>query len=326
MSWFTPLLTSVAPSMSSVTSVCLGHGSMTPERKALDRIPMTVVEGFRCAAAARDITDLQHRLDDLDPALRGFGYEGATMAYTIVDALAGGNRTRDLLDGPGRAHLLLSYIGIGFAMRRLPRMLWPRVLPDLDAPPYHPALSWLAVDGYGFDLAYFQTHKYVNEQRRPKPWPWLGREDYFAHAVDQGIGRALWFIAGGKPEIAVDLLAGFPADRHADLWSGLGLASTFAGPTADETPYVTLRELSGDHWVDLALGSGLASAARKASGHVPAHSEVASNAFTALDVAEAAVEAEEAAATDDTAEMPAYGRWRSCLTVRLTGVMEPCAS
>ena len=32
-------------------------------------------------------------------------------------------------------------------------------MPDLTGSPYYPTMSWLAVDGYGFDLAYFDTRR-----------------------------------------------------------------------------------------------------------------------------------------------------------------------
>jgi len=87
---------------------------------------------------------------------------------------------------------------MGFAMARLPRPVWKKILPDLTGDPYYPVMSWLAVDGYGFDRAYFDTKRWVDEQRVPKPYPWAGAPDYFPRAVDQGIGRALWFICGGS--------------------------------------------------------------------------------------------------------------------------------
>jgi len=61
------------------------------------------------------------------------------MAFTVRDSMAGGrgHRTRDLLRGPGVPHTFLTYIGIGFAMARLPRPLWKGVLPDLTGTPYY---------------------------------------------------------------------------------------------------------------------------------------------------------------------------------------------
>jgi len=63
--------------------------------------------------------------------------------------------------------------------------------------------SVFAVDGFGFDRAYFETRRWVDEQRVPAPYRWEGSPDYFLRAVDQGIGRALWFICGAHaPDVA----------------------------------------------------------------------------------------------------------------------------
>src|SRR5256885_875965 len=105
--------------------------------------------------------------------MRGFAYEGATMAFTVLDAMSfrRRHRTRDLLLESDQPHIFLTYIGIGFAMARLPRPLWKKVLPDLTGSRYYPTMNWLAVDGYGFDLAYFHTKRWVDQQQMPRPYP-----------------------------------------------------------------------------------------------------------------------------------------------------------
>nr|BFE84801.1 hypothetical protein GCM10020093_074020 [Planobispora longispora] len=210
----------------------------------LEKIPQAVVCGFEWGIDAKDQWEVERRLDMVDIELRGFAYEGATMAFTVRDAMGGGTRTRDLLLGPGQPHIFLAYIGIGFAMARLPRPLWKKVVPDLAGSAYYPTMSWLAVDGYGFDLAYFHTDTWVGRQRVPRPYAWQGSPDYFPHAVDQGIGRALWFINGGQVADVASAVRNFAAHRHADLWSGVGLAATFAGGV-DRAALETLRREAG---------------------------------------------------------------------------------
>lgn len=96
----------------------------------------------------------------------------------------------------GATRRLLAYIGTGFTMAKLLRPLWRKVLTDLTGAPCYPTMSWPAVDGYGFDLAYVHPKRWVDEQRVPKSYPWDGAPDYFQGAVDQGIGRALRFMRG----------------------------------------------------------------------------------------------------------------------------------
>jgi len=283
----------------------------------LERIPQTVICGFEWAIQARSQWEVERRLAMLDPELAGFGYEGATMAFTVLDATVRGNRTRDLLSGAGKQHIFLAYIGIGFAMARLPRVLWKKVLPDLGASEYHPAMSWLAVDGYGFDRAYFDTRRWVEEQYVPAPYPWLGAPGYFPRAVDQGIGRALWFIHGADVQGVTDAVERFAAHRRADLWSGVGLAAAFAGGCGPGE-LAALRSAAGDHWTELALGTVFAAKARSYAGFVPACTETATAALAGLPVSAAV------SLTDDTSpgdgcppDTPAYEQWRRNIRDRL---------
>jgi hypothetical protein len=233
------------------------------------------------------------------------------MALTVRDAMAAGRgrRAQELLSGPGRPHTFLTYIGIGFAMARLPRPLWRGVLPDLTGTPYYPTMSWLAVDGYGFDRAYFDAERVVTRQRRPDPYPWLGRADYFPRAVDQGIGRALWFVHGGVPAAVSPALRAFAPERHADLWSGVGLAATFAGGS-DEAGLRSLREDAGEYWEHLAQGAVFAAKARDYSGFVAEHSAVALHALAGLSVPAASALADDVSLPETADDEPDYESWR----------------
>lgn len=303
----------LAPSLASVSFEKRGFpvaGSAAIQR--LEAIPQSVICGFEWGMEVRSQWELERRLNLTAPELRGFAYEGATMAYTILDVMPGGGsrRTRDLMLGPGSPHVFLAYIGIGFAMARLPRMLWKRVLPDLSGSPYYPTMSWLAIDGYAFDRAYFDTQRWVDRQEVPAPYPWEGSPEYFPRAIDQGIGRALWFICGAQVRDVAAAVRRFAASRQADLWSGVGLAATFAGGCGHED-LVALRRMAGDHRAELAQGAVFAIKARTYSQLVPPHTEIAATALTDMSVATAVALADGAEATDDMSDpLPAYERWR----------------
>ncbi|XVQ84266.1 DUF1702 family protein [Microbispora siamensis] len=303
----------LAPSLADVAFAGRGFPGPTSElTERLEAIPQAVVCGFEWGIDARDQWEVERRLSLVDAELRGFAYEGATMAFTVLDAVAAGRggRTRGLLSGPGRPHIFLAYIGIGFAMARLPRRLWRKVLPDLDGDPYHPTMSWLAVDGYGFDLAYFHTRRWVGEQREPAPYPWQGDPGYFPRAFDQGVGRALWFIHGGRVADVATAVRAFAAHRQPDLWSGVGLAATFTGGAGDGAAAALLEE-AGEHRANLAQGSVFATKARHYAGFVPAHSEAAGTALTGLSVGDAVALADDAAVDPSvSAPVPAYEIWR----------------
>lgn len=304
----------MTPPLAEVTFSRRGFpAGLTELNKDLEAIPQAVICGFEWGIDARDQWEVERRLALIDPEQRGFAYEGATMAFTILDAMGPrrGHRTRDLLIGPGRPHIFLAYIGMGFAMARLPRMLWKKVLPDLTGSPYHPTMAWLAVDGYGFDRAYFDTRRIVDEQEPLAPYPWQGAPDYFPRAVDQGIGRALWFVHGGNVPGLAATIGRFAEHRRPDLWSGAGLAATFAGG-ADAAGFAALRTAAGALAPDLAQGAVFAVKARRYAGHVPEHTHIAATALTGLSV-EAADTLADGAGTgvDAPGPLPAYERWRA---------------
>jgi hypothetical protein len=314
----------LAPKLSAVTFAERGFpgaGSAAAER--LEAIPQAVVCGFEWGIAARDLWEVERRLEMVEQEQRGFAYEGAAMAFTVRDAMAGGRgtRTRDLLLGPAAPHLLLAYIGIGFAMARLPRPLWRNIMPDLTGTLFYPTMTWLAVDGYGFDLAYFHPEKYIGKQRVPPPYPWEGRPDYFPRAVDQGIGRALWFTGGAEPETVTASVARFPSERRPDLWSGVGLAATFAGG-ASADGLARVRDAAGEHWPQLGLGAVFAISARVMAGHVPEHSALACEVLAGSSVDDAVAIAGRTGASpadaDDT--MPLYEQWRNRIRAELGAI------
>jgi hypothetical protein len=322
----------LTPALAEVTFAKRGFpGAGAAAASQLEAIPKSVICGFEWGMDVADQDELESRLNLMEPELRGFGYEGATMAYTILDMMKGGrgHRTRDLLRGPGEPHVFLTYIGIGFAMSHLPRPLWRNVVPDLEGSPYHPTMAWLAVDGYGFDLAYFKTRRYVQRQQRPAPYPFLGAPEYFHRAVDQGIGRALWFIHAAQVAQVSAAVREFAPERHADLWSGVGLASTFAGGCSADDLVALRRDVaaeSADFEAHLAQGAVFAAKARTYSGLVPPHSDAASVALTGMSAVAASDLADRAVGAEDSGGELRYEQWRRTIREEFAGSRAVAAS
>jgi enediyne biosynthesis protein E2 len=312
----------LTPSLREVTFAARGFpDAATAPRDRVERleaIPQSVICGFEWGIDSRDQWEVERRLAVVEPALRPFAYEGATMAFTVRDVMAGGrgHRTQDLLQGPGLPHIFLSYIGIGFAMARLPRPLWRNILPELPDFPLHPMMSWLAVDGYGFDLAYFHTARWVDKQEVPRPYPWQGAPEYFNRAVDQGIGRALWFLHAAQAARLPAAVERFAVPRQPDLWSGVGVAATMAGGAPPEE-LRALAAAAGGCRPELAQGAVFAATARAFTGHMTDHTAAATTALTDLSVDDALVLAGETGQDlDQDAGVPAYEVWRQRLQRR----------
>lgn len=298
----------LTPALSSTSLDVRGFRKKNPtSQQLLETVGRSFLEGYGRIVEAPDSRAAEPRLEAVPREFRGFAYEGAAMACSIMDALPGskGQRLSGLLAGRGDAHTYMAYVGIGWAMARLPRMLHP------DIGRTDPLLRWLILDGYGFHQAYFRTARYVHGQYREQKLPWpQDQASYAQRAVDQGIGRALWFVGGTDVDAVQALVDAFPPARRGDLYSGVGLAATYAGGAgADEL--LRLRESVGAYRPQLLQGSAFAAEARERAGLTVPHTQLATEVLCGMKPHEAAGVCRElrpgAAHWVDT---PAYETWR----------------
>lgn len=294
----------LTPSVSATKLETRGfHVKNQAAKELLERIGETFLTGYGHAVRARGPDEAETYLERVDPQFRGFAYEGAAMGLAVLDGLSfdRGGRFGRFLRGRGEAHVYMAYVGLGWAMARLPRFRWPK------AKAIDPLLRWLVLDGYGFHQAYFRTDRYVHQHYRDPGFAWGG--PYADRAVDQGIGRALWFVGGTDPVVATTLIDRFPEFRRPDLYSGLGLAATYAGG-ADEDELMMLGWRAGEHRPQVAQGSAFGAEARVRAGLVVPHTHVATRVFCDMTPLEAAWVTQEARPHQTGEEEPAYEMWR----------------
>lgn len=270
----------------------------------LERCAQSFLTGYRTALAEDHAQSLRARLDrHVIEEFRGFAYEGAAMALALTDHLVRRrDRFRRFLDGPGEHHAYMIHVGAGWALARLP---WLRRRPARLVTRLDPLLGWLAIDGYGFHEGFFHAHRAIARQRRPARL--LG---YAQRAFDQGLGRSLWFVSGADVASLASTIAAFAADRHADLWSGAGLAASYAGGVERES-LERLRAAAGEFLPHAAQGAAFAAKARLRAGNPVPHTEHACEVLCGLSLADAAAvtDAMLARLPDATAE-PGYEIWR----------------
>ncbi|GFH39245.1 DUF1702 family protein [Streptomyces pacificus] len=246
------------------------HVKNAEAKARLELIGEVFLEGYAYAVEAASPAEAEELLEKVAPDMRGFAYEGAGMGAAVYDSLPGhGGRLEGLLAGEGRHHDYMVHVGVGWAMARLPRPLWP------DIRTTDPLLRWLALDGYGFHQAYFRTGAYVRDPKAQHPFRWNGGHNHYTpHAIDQGIGRALWFVGGTDPEVVTDLIRAYPERRHGDLYAGAGLACAYAGGVSEhELAYFVAS--AGRHRRSLAQGAAFATEARVKAGTVNSHTHLA---------------------------------------------------
>jgi hypothetical protein len=273
-------------------------------QKRLEQIGDVFLQGYHAVLEEDAPEAIALRLSDVDAELRGFAFEGAAMGLTLLDhlSLRQGNRLQTFLNGPGAAHIYMAHLGVGWAMARLPwlRRRAERYLTRLD-----PLLCWLAMDGYGFHEGYFNWRREIERHAIPDQL-----KGYARRVFDQGLGRSLWFVKGADVLRISSTIASFQPERHADLWSGAGLACAYAGGV-DQAGVEAMRMAAQLYTPQLAQGAAFAAKARQRANNLAAHTEMACKVLCGLSSEAAALITDVALQSlPGDGEEPAYEVWR----------------
>jgi hypothetical protein len=267
----------------------------------------TFLLGYNAALDTQSPNVLAGELSRVPLDLRGIAFEGAGMGLTILDRILPGpaHRFGDFLAGPGKPHAFIMHVGAGVSFSVLPFGL-DRFMKRLD-----PVARWSVPDGYGFFSGYRNWARYRSG--------WLPRNvrGYVARGFDQGLGRGLWFICSGDVSRIAHEIEQLPLDRRGDLWSGIGLASTYAGGV-DASTLSELLAAAKDNAADVQQGSAFAVYTRIRGENVTPAVAAASELYwgdSPESVAEVVQSCLEAARTA-TDEAPVYEVWRRLIRTR----------
>jgi enediyne biosynthesis protein E3 len=301
------------PDKAEATFAKRGFTAPDATRQAnIEKVGITFLDGYEYGMAGQSLADIESSLEGVELAFRGFAYEGCAMGLAVRDGVrpVGQHWVRDLLASRGANHIYMAYIGVGWAMARLPKVRWRAIEPQ------DPLLRWLALDGLGFHQAYFHTQKYVWEQQQDRIPGWEPAA-YAKRVFDQGMGRALWFVKGSDVQGVAETIGAFPQARRGDLWSGTGLASVYAGG-ADAGELADLVRLSGEYRSHVAQGAVFAAAARLLPGLVVPGTELAVKVHCDMSVEEAAAVSDEARRDLplDTGDVVSFEVWRERIRKR----------
>ena len=279
------------------------HGDVNV-RKHLEEIGRAFVTGYQTALGENEPGQLALRLNRTEQDQRGFAYEGAAMGLALLDSLSPwrNRRLQQFLHGPGKSHTYMIHVGVGWAIARVP---WLRRRVDKVLNQFDPLLQWLILDGFGFQSAYFNWHRYVRQQAMPK-----SLSDYGLRAFDQGLGRSLWFVECGDVSRIPRTIAVFDPRRQPDLWSGVGLACAYAGGASDDGIEV-LKSAAGRYLPEVAQGAAFAAKARERAGNRTSHTDSACRILCGVSAESAARITDEALAhLSNHANGHAYEIWR----------------
>lgn len=283
------------------------------KRIHLERIGQTFLFGYNAAIESADIDALGRALNSIETETVGFAFEGASMALALMDMLTpfGRGRLAAFLEGPGSPHVYMVHVGVGWAFARSPWGL-NRMFAGLDA-----LLSHLAFDGYGFHEGYFHWPASISKKKVPRKIPIFAR-----NAFDQGLGRSLWFVMGANTQLIIETIASFPVTRQPDLWSGVGLASTYAGGVG-RNALESLRAAAGEFIPQFAQGVCFAAKARQRANNVVPHTELACQAICGMTAETAADLTDRALSSLPQTDIYArYQSWRFSLQAILAARLD----
>ncbi len=282
-------------------------------RELLEGHARTFLVGFN-VVVCEGVKGLTPTIAELPTAERGFAVEGAAMAGGVLDALTGG-RGRNmemLLAEHGERYVHLLHVGVGWARAklRLPGWVGERGL--------DPLLRWLAHDGWGFYQVYFGADRALARFAAHR-----FRCDGRCAIRHQGLGRGLWFLESADTEAIAARVERFPARHRGDLWSGVGLAATYAGG-ATTAELEQLARFAGVYRPHLAQGAAFAAGAWWRAGGVPEPLDAATRVLTGAIPSQAA--AWTARALEELGEAPStvsdYAAWRRRIRQHATAARE----
>jgi hypothetical protein len=268
-------------------------------RQQLELSARTFVQGYNVALEEDGgFETLVPRLESFENALRSFAYEGAAMALALLDYFTPWKkRLPAFISGAGNKHIYMLHIGAGWTLGRLPQR-YSSFLAH-----YDPLLRWLTMDGYGFHEGFFASQRSFKEQARPRRL-----SGYALHAFDQGLGRSLWFAKGADVEQIIATLKAFPVERQADLWSGVGLACTYAGG-AQPAEIQALHTSAKVYRPHLAQGAAFAAKARQRADNPTVQADLACRILCGVSASEAA-EVTDSSLSGLVHDETAYETWR----------------
>lgn len=285
-----------------------GFRGATDAQCQLEEHGEAFIKGFNLALIVGNGDELAERVLCVRIAERGFAYEGAGMAFALLDLLelGRGRRLGAFLNGSGAPHVYMVHVGAGWALARLRRRPWGR-LRNLD-----PLLRWLAIDGYGFHEGFFHPRRFIEQVALPR-WA-AGRE---RQVFDQGLGRSLWFVKGADVDRIGVAIKRFPPERRPDIWSGVGLAAAYAG-AVNRTGLERLRQLAAAHLPHVAQGAAFAVKARLRASNPISQTDTACEVLCGTDPAGAAAVVDEALhGLDADVAGESYALWRGRIRAAL---------
>ncbi|MDJ0697858.1 MAG: DUF1702 family protein [Mastigocoleus sp. MO_167.B18] len=246
-------------------------GTETEARKRIRLSSNAFIKGYNTALEVGLSHILLSEIQSLDINLRGFAYEGASMGLAMIDYIGFGKQSRfqKFVDRNPNYKVLI-HVGAGFVISVFNQDI-EKSLSSME-----PMQRWWAMDGYGFHHGITKWKQSVHKQIVPKKV--IG---YARRAFDRGLGRSIWFLLCGDINRIVEQLQKFPESRRADMWSGIGVGSTYAGGVSKET-LENVKAAAGSYRSYVSLGCTQAARDRYLGNNIVEHNDLACSVYCGM--------------------------------------------
>jgi hypothetical protein len=204
-------------------------------------------------ATHNDIPGLISYVEKYPVEFRSIAYESASMAIALKDLVQHDELIGWLhyVNGPAKLHQAQVYVGLGWTIAKLQLPFLP-VVEKIET-----AYHFRVADGCGYYDGSFRQRQAVLSLQLPAYLPLAALCMY-----DQGIGRSLWYSCRADIDKIKNKIEGFPAERQAALWRGMGIAVAYVGG-CDNAYLESLWQHAGANRIQLANGAALAARSRR---------------------------------------------------------------
>lgn len=187
--------------------------------KNIETVVSTFQKGLSLSEQEFGLDELISKLNQFEPRYRSVAFEGASMGVAIQNSLGTWNKYAKAAE----KHATQVHIGLGWAIAE-GQMNLASTLSEIE-----PDFQVKVLDGYGYWHGLFRRRLTIRTQTIPK-----NITSEYQSGFDQGIGRTIWYITKGEVAKVVNIINHFSEDRRANLWQGIGVASTYVGGCSDE--------------------------------------------------------------------------------------------
>ncbi len=208
-------------------------------------------------------------LESTDIEFRSIAFESASMSIALEDLKQGEQLTNwfRFLNEAASAHTTQVHVGLGWALAQQLKN------PITYLPELNPMMRYRVLDGYGYYEGIFRRRRSIINHLK------LAVENAVASgAIDQGIGRSIWYLNKGIVADTKTMIEGFAVERHKDLWRGLGIAIAYVGG-CDKEMLQDIFSKSDSYKTQLATGAVMALVSRDAAKYISTDTELACKVF-----------------------------------------------